>query len=37
MLIKITFSKRALSELDKIYDYYESCEKGLGERFIEEL
>jgi hypothetical protein len=37
MAIKITFSKRALAELDKIYCYYESCEIGLGDKFIEKV
>jgi plasmid stabilization system protein ParE len=37
MAIKITFSKRALAELDKIYNYYESCERGLGDKFIEQV
>jgi plasmid stabilization system protein ParE len=37
MAIKITFSKRALAELDKIYNYYESCERGLGDKFIEKV
>jgi hypothetical protein len=35
MVTRITFSKRALLELDKIYDYYESCEKGLGDKFFQ--
>jgi plasmid stabilization system protein ParE len=33
MVTKITFSKRALHELDKIYDYYEKSEVGLGNKF----
>jgi toxin ParE1/3/4 len=37
MVTRITFSKRALLELDKIYDYYESCEKGLGDKFFQKF
>jgi toxin ParE1/3/4 len=37
MITKINFSKRALTELDKIYDYYESCEKGLGDKFYQKF
>jgi plasmid stabilization system protein ParE len=34
MVDSVIFSKRALNELDKIFDYYESCEIGLGTRFF---
>jgi plasmid stabilization system protein ParE len=37
MEIRIIFSKRALSELDKIYDYYESCERGWGDKFFKKF
>lgn len=37
MSLKITFSKRALYELDKIYDFYETSENGLGKKFYLKL
>ena len=37
MMVDIILSKRAISELDKIYEYYEKAEKGLGDKFLKKL
>ncbi len=37
MIAHIILSKRALSELDKIYEYYEKAEEGLGSKFLKKL
>ena len=31
-MVNIILSKKAFQELDKIYDYYEKAELGLGEK-----
>ena len=36
-MFDIILSKRALSELDKIYEYYEKAEQGLGNNFLKKL
>ena len=33
-MVNIILSNRAFKDLDKIYDYYEKIEIGLGERFL---
>ena len=33
-MVNIILSRRAFEELDKIYNYYEMLETGLGERFL---
>lgn len=36
-MVNIILSDRAFKELDKIYDYYEKIDKGLGERFLQKF
>ncbi len=37
MICKLKLSKRVLSELDDIYDYYQKSAIGLGNRFYEKF
>ena len=36
-MVDIILSKRALIELDKIYDRYEKSQLGLGDKFLNKL
>ena len=36
-MVDIILSKRALVELDKIYDRYEKSQLGLGDKFLNKL